>query len=92
MQWSLDNLKDTKLWLRVGYTFAVLVVMSIFWNYLLYAMILLWLVQTVFLLFTGQVMDSIATYARLGLMSFYQYTEYLTYTNAEKPFPLDRLP
>ena len=92
MQWSLDNLKDTKLWLRVGYTFLVLVVVSIFWSYLLYAMILLWLVQTVLLLFTGQVLDSIATYSRLGLMSFYQYTEYLTYTSPENPFPLDRLP
>ena len=92
MQWSLDNLKDGKIWLRVGYTFLVLFVLCIFWDYLLYALCLLWLAQTICLLFAGQVLDVVSNYVKLALMLFYQYTEYLTYTTSEKPFPLDRLP
>ena len=92
MKWSLDNLKDKQAWMRVGYTFLVLVVTSFLWDYILYALILVWFVQTLCLLFSGKVLEQAVNYMRLFCMSFYQYVEYLTYSNPERPYPLDKLP
>jgi len=92
MQWSLDNLKDKQLWLRVGYTFLVLFVVCLVWDYILYFLIFTWLAQSVCLMFTGQVFEQGTSYARLINMTFYQYLEYLTYISSEKPYPFNHLP
>jgi len=92
MNWSLDNLKDTQIWLRVGYTLLVLLVLAYLWTWIFYLLALTWLVQTIFWLFSGQVSDSGVTYTRFLSVSFYQYLEYLTYTSKDKPYPISYLP
>ena len=92
MQWSLENLKDGRLWLRVGYATLVLVILTLCWHWIFYALLFLWLIQSFFWLFTGQISEQLAITTRFLVLTFYHYLEYLTYTTQQKPFPLDRLP
>lgn len=92
MSWSLENLKDKQLWLRVGYTLLLLIVVGYLWQWMYYLLALIWLVQTGFWLFSAKVNEDGATYMRFILLSFYQYLEYVTYTSNEKPYPLNYLP
>lgn len=92
MQWSFENLKNGQMWLRVGYTLLVLIVLGYLWVWIFYLLALIWFAQSIFWLFSGAVNEDGVTYTRFLSLSFYQYLEYLTYTSKEKPYPLDLLP
>lgn len=92
MAWSSDNLKDKQLWMRVGYTLLVLVVMGLFWDWLYFLLMLIWVGQSVCWMFSGKPNGQGVAYSRFFVMLFYQYLEYLTYTNSEKPYPMNYLP
>lgn len=92
MQWSLENLKDTRLWLRAAYGLAILIALAFLGSWIFLALAFVWLIQTVLWLFTGRISEQLAVMTRMLLLSFYHYLEYLVYTTEQKPFPLDRLP
>lgn len=92
MGWSLDNLKDMKLWLRTGYTLLSLIVLGYLWNLVFYLLVLIWVVQTVFWLFSAQVNEDGVTYSQFLARAFYQYIEYIVYITNQKPYPLTYLP
>ena len=92
MRFSIDNLKDKQLWLRVGYTLLVLVIVGFVWDWLFSLLALIWIVQTVCWLFTGKVNGHCVAYGRFFVILFYQYLEYVTYSSSEKPYPMNHLP
>jgi hypothetical protein len=92
VSWSIDNLKDKHIWLRVAYTTALLVVFYVLWNKLFSLLLLVWFGQTVHWLFCGRVHEGVSTYMRFFAVTFYHHIEYLMYVTSEKPYPLSMLP
>lgn len=92
MEWTLDNLKDKRLWIRVGYTFLVFLILYAAWSKLFYVFTLIWVGQTVSWMLTGSVNQQGVAYTRFIIMLFYQYLEYFTYVSSDKPYPLNYLP
>lgn len=92
MSFSLDNLKDPKLWLRAGYTLLSLIVLGYLWYWIFYLLLLIWGVQTGFWLYGGQSNEDGLAYTKFLAQALYQYVEYITYITDKKPYPLSYLP